>query len=53
MAYNGYLDNTMQKAFQQKVPGCIEHYIKLAAAISEAHKIEMSQVADCVLAGSS
>ena len=38
MTINGFLDNTIQKAFQPKVPGCIEHYTKLAAAVTEAHK---------------
>ena len=42
MSLNGYLDNNIQKAFQPKVPGCIEHYTKLAAAVSEALKCHKS-----------
>ena len=37
MLSNGYLDHNIQKAFMPSVPGCIEHYSKLAAAIHEAH----------------
>lgn len=37
MTGNGYLDHSVQKAFMPSVPGCIEHYTKLAAAIKEAH----------------
>ena len=36
MMVNGYLDHCTQKAFIPTVPGCIEHYTKLAAAIHEA-----------------
>ena len=38
MTENGYLDPSIQKAFMPSVPGCIEHYTKLAAAIGEAHR---------------
>ena len=34
---NGYLDTNIQKAFQPRVPGCIEHYNKLAEVVHEAH----------------
>ena len=37
MKINHYFDTTIQKAFMPSVPGCIEHYSKLAAAINEAH----------------
>ena len=36
MTSNNYLNSSIQKAFQPKVPGCIEHYSKLSAAINEA-----------------
>ena len=36
MISNNYLDSSIQKAFQPKVPGCIEHYSALSAAINEA-----------------
>ena len=37
MKANCYFDTKIQKAFMPSVPGCIEHYTKLAAAVSEAH----------------
>ena len=36
MRTNKYFDTNIQKAFMPSVPGCIEHYTKLAAAINEA-----------------
>ena len=36
MRVNQYLDTKFQKAFMPSVPGCIEHYTKLATAINEA-----------------
>ena len=38
MVSNGYLDTSVQKAFLPGVPGCLEQYTKLSAAISEAYK---------------
>ena len=38
MVSNGYLDTSVQKAFVPGVPGCLEQYTKLSAAISEAYK---------------
>ena len=38
MQSNHYFDTSTQKAFMPSVPGCIEHYAKLSAAIGEAHK---------------
>ena len=38
MVFNGYLDTSVQKAFVPGVPGCLEQYTKLSAAISEAYK---------------
>ena len=35
---NGYLDTSVQKAFLPGVPGCLEQYTKLSAAIADAHK---------------
>ena len=37
MRSNKYFDTSIQKAFMPSVPGCIEHYMKLAAAINKAH----------------
>ena len=37
MQMNGFLDPSIQKVVMTSVPGCIEHYAKLAAAIQEAH----------------
>ena len=37
MTSNGYFDPNIQKAFMPSVPGCLEHYTKLATAIHEAH----------------
>ena len=37
MLANGFLDRNIQKAFVPSVPGCLEHYAKLATAIHEAH----------------
>ena len=37
MTSNGFLDTSTQKAFMPSVPGCIEHYAKLATAVHEAH----------------
>ena len=42
MKSNQYFDTKIQKAFMPSVPGCVEHYTKLAAAVSEArtkHKL--------------
>ena len=36
MLWNGYMDTTTQKAFNNGIPGCIEHQCKLAAIIKEA-----------------
>ena len=36
MKANRYYDTRIQKAFMPPVPGCVEHYTKLAAAFSEA-----------------
>lgn len=36
MRTNKYFDINLKKAFMPSVPGCIEHYTKLAAAINEA-----------------
>ena len=38
MVSNGYLNTSVQKAFLPGVPGCLEQYTKLLAAITEAHK---------------
>ena len=38
MISNGYLNTSVQKAFLPGVPGCLEQYTKLVAAITEAHK---------------
>ena len=38
MVSNGYLDTSVQKAFLPGVPGCLEQYTKLSAAIFEAYK---------------
>ena len=37
MVSNGYLDTFVQKAFVPGVPGCLEQYTKLSAAISDAY----------------
>ena len=37
MTSNGFLDPSIQKAFMPSVPGCIQHYAKLATAVHEAH----------------
>jgi hypothetical protein len=42
MRSNQYLNTNIQKAFVPAVPGCIEHYTKLAAAINEAHTCHKS-----------
>ena len=34
---NQYFNTNIQKEFTPSVPGCIEHYTKLATAINEAH----------------
>ena len=33
---NGYLDTTLQKAFADSIPGCVEHHFKLSGALDEA-----------------
>ena len=38
MTANGYLNISTQKAFLPGMPGCLEQYRKLSAAIAEAHK---------------
>ena len=38
MVSNGYLDTFVQKAFIPGIPGCLEQYTKLTAAISDAYK---------------
>ena len=38
MTLNGYLDTSIQKAFLPGIPGYLEQYEKLSAAIGEAHK---------------
>ena len=42
MRTNKYFDTNVQKAFMPSVPGCIEHYAKLAAAINEARACHKS-----------
>ena len=42
MRTNKYFDTNIRKAFMPSVPGCIEHYTKLAAAINEARACHKS-----------
>ena len=49
MRSNWYFDTSIQKALMPSVPGCIEHYAKLAPAINEAHTHHKSL---CMLVGS-
>ena len=48
MISNKYFDKTIQKAFMPSVPGCVEHYVKLATAVHEAHSHHKS-IAVCWL----
>ena len=48
MTSNRYFDKTIQKAFMPSVPGCVEHYVKLATAVHEAHSHHKS-IAVCWL----
>ena len=42
MKSNNYFDTRIQKAFMPSVPGCVEHYVKLATAVSEARSLHKS-----------
>ena len=48
MVANGYLDTNIHKAFIKNVPGCLEQYRKLLAAVTEAFKRHKS-IAVCWL----
>ena len=42
MKSNNYFDTRIQKAFMPSVPGCVEHYEKLAAAVIEPQSLHKS-----------
>ena len=42
MNSNNCFDTRIQKAFMPSVPGCVEHYVKLATAVSEARSLHKS-----------
>ena len=44
MGANNYLDTSIQKAFINNIPGCLEHQVKLSWAIQEAKSQQRSTV---------
>ena len=48
VAENGYLNTTVQKAFINSVPGCLEHQVKLSCALQEA-RLQQKTITVCWL----